>query len=75
MTAAVDILEDLPTTNRYEFLKNNLIKRFTDSKEKQLRTLLLGLELGDKKPSHLLRDMKSLAGADATDGLLRTLWL
>jgi len=75
INAVADVLEELPTTNRYEHLKSHLIKRFTDSKEKQLRTLLLGVELGDKRPTQLLRDMKALAGSDATEGLLRTLWL
>jgi len=41
----------------------------------EMRTLLRGIELGEKKPSQLLRDMKALAGENATEGLLRTLWL
>ncbi|KAK2577596.1 hypothetical protein KPH14_012707 [Odynerus spinipes] len=47
----------------------------TMTTEKQLRTLLSSIELGDKKPSYLLREMQSLAGENATEGLLRTLWL
>lgn len=49
------------------------MKCFTDSQEKQLRTLLLGIELGDKKLSQLLREMKALAGSNATKGPLKTL--
>jgi len=70
-----DVLEKPPDFDRYENLKRILIARLTDSEEKQLRTLLLGLELGDKKPSQLLREMKSLAGSRVSDDLLRTLWL
>ncbi|XP_070156750.1 uncharacterized protein [Polyergus mexicanus] len=75
MIAVADILEAPPVTGKYDSLKKHLIKRFTDSQEKQLRTLLRGIELGDKKPSQLLREMKTLAGTEATEGLLRTLWL
>lgn len=75
MIAVADILEAPPATGKYDSLKKHLIKRFIDSQEKQLRTLLRGIELGDKKPSQLLREMKTLAGAEATEGLLRTLWL
>jgi len=69
-----DVLEKPPDFDKYEYLKRILIARLTDSEEKQLRTLLLGLELGDKKSSQLLREMKSLAGSRVSDDLLRTLW-
>ncbi|KAK2578067.1 hypothetical protein KPH14_012852, partial [Odynerus spinipes] len=75
MTTVADILENPPATGKYEHLRQALIKRFSNSQEKQLRTLLSSIELGDKKPSHLLREMQSLAGENATEGLLRTLWL
>ncbi|XP_018375211.1 PREDICTED: uncharacterized protein LOC108768977 [Trachymyrmex cornetzi] len=75
MVTVTDILENPPATDKYKQLKEALIARFTDSKEKQMRTLLMGIELGDKKPSQLLREMKTLAGENATEGLLRTLWL
>lgn len=75
MTTVADLLENPPAAGKYDNLKEQLIKRFADSHEKQLRTLLLGIELGNKKPSQLLREMKTLAGTDATEGLLRTLWL
>lgn len=75
MVAVADILEAPPATGKYDTLKEHLMKRFADSQEKQLRTLLRGIELGNKKPSQLLREIKTLAGAEATEGLLRTLWL
>ncbi|EZA59717.1 hypothetical protein X777_16517 [Ooceraea biroi] len=57
MIVVADALETPPPQDKYTHLKRILIERFTDSQEKQLRKLLLGIELGDKKPSVLLREM------------------
>ena len=75
MLAVADVLEQPPSTGKYDKLKAVLIERFSDSLEKQLRTLLDGMDLGDKAPSVLLREMRTLAGANVTDNMLRTLWL
>lgn len=75
MLAVADVLEQPPERNKYDKLKNTLIERFSDSLEKQLRTLLEGIELGDKFPSVLLREMRILAGSNVTDSMLRTLWM
>lgn len=40
MLAVADILEQSPSTGKYEILKNALIERFSDSIEKQMRILL-----------------------------------
>lgn len=40
-----------------------------------MRTLLEATELGDKAPSVLLREMRTLAGTNVTDNMLRTLWV
>lgn len=73
MLAVADILEQPPSSDKYEKLKSILIERFSDSLEKQLRKLLVGMELEDKTPSVLLREMRTLAGANVTDSMLRTL--
>lgn len=75
MLAVADVLENPPLADKYEKIKATLIERFSDSLEKQLRTLLDGMELGDKAPSTLLREMRTLAGTNVTDSMLRTLWL
>ncbi|KYN12433.1 hypothetical protein ALC57_15400 [Trachymyrmex cornetzi] len=75
MISVTDVLENPPATDKYQKLKETLIARFTDSQKKQMRTLLMSIELGDKKPSHLLLEMRDLAGETTTEGLLRTLWL
>jgi|GEM_PF-6974727 len=43
-----EVIENPPTTDKYNHLKNVLINRFTDSEVKRLRQLLAGIELNDK---------------------------
>lgn len=62
-------------SNRYSLAKERLLNIFKESEEKQLKRLLTGLELGDSKPSQLLRQMQSLGSPDLSSKLLRTLWL
>ncbi|XP_066585543.1 uncharacterized protein [Prorops nasuta] len=70
-----DIIRNPPLENRYEHLKENIIKRLTDSQEKQLQKLLGELQLGDKKPSQLLREMRDLGGGIVHEELLRSRWI
>lgn len=70
-----DVIETLPDTGKYEYLKQHLIKRFSLSSERQLHKLLSEIQLGDKKPSQLLRSMRELAKGQASDDLLRAKWL
>ncbi|XP_068626212.1 uncharacterized protein [Battus philenor] len=69
-----NIVEGPAATNKYETLKNELIKRLSASRERQVQQLLHHEELGDSKPSQFLRRLKSLAGSGVPDDLLRTLW-
>lgn len=57
-----DIILDPPADTPYSTLKERLLERFADSEEKRLKKLLGEIELGDRLPSHLLREMKELAG-------------
>ncbi|GBN42278.1 hypothetical protein AVEN_191812-1 [Araneus ventricosus] len=59
----------------YKTLKERLINIFSDSEERRLKKLLQDVELGDKRPSMLLRQMQDLAGNRVGDELLRSLWL
>lgn len=70
-----DLIAAPPEQQKYEALKKQLIAAFSDSKEKQLRKLLTELELGDQRPTQLLRHMKTLADNKVNDDLLKTLWL
>lgn len=72
---ASDILAECPDENRYEYLKEKLIKRFSESAERQLHKFLSEIELGEKKPSQLLRHMKDLVQDKASEELVRTRWI
>lgn len=71
-----DVLESATTsTTQYTDLKNRLISIFADSQDKKLKKLLTELELGDKRPTALLREMQRLAGAKAPDDLMKSMFL
>lgn len=75
LTNVSDILLNPPANDRYNILKERLIQEFSDSKNRQIRKLLSELQLGDDKPSHLLRKMRELAGQSLNDDFLKNLWL
>ena len=70
-----DIILDPPERNLYETLKRRLEERFSESEDQQLRKLIGELELGDKRPSQLLREMRELSANRVSDVLLKSLWL
>ena len=71
-----DIITAPPVQDKYNVLKDQLIRRMSLSQEQRIRQLLMVEELGDRKPSQFLRHLRSLAGTTGiNDNLLRTLWL
>lgn len=70
-----DVVTTPPNHNKYGTLKDRLAGCFCDSEEKKLQILLKETALGDKKPSHLLREMRELSNNKVGEELLRTLWL
>ena len=71
-----DLLISPPAENPYDNLKIELVKRTSESEQKRLHQLLISEELGDKKPSQLLRRMKQLLGENnLEDKILRQLFL
>ena len=75
-TEVRDLLLNPPEDRPYDTLKTQLIKRTTASTQRKLQQLISGEELGDRKPSQLLRRMQQLLGGttDATP-FLRELFL
>lgn len=69
-----DIISDKGIT-KYTAAKSRLLDIFKESEDVKIKRLLTGVELGDYKPSQLLRKMQSLAGKDISDKVIRTLWL
>ena len=57
-----DLLVKPPTVDPYTTLKTQLTKRTTASEQKKLQLLFTSEELGDRKPTQLLRRMQQLLG-------------
>lgn len=68
-----DLLSKPETT--YANLKKQILDYFSQSESSMLRKLLQDLQLGDRRPSKLLADMKALAGTSMTSDVIQTLWL
>lgn len=69
-----DILVDPPKVGKYENLKTRLLEIYEESEGRQIQKLIGEMELGDQKPSQLLRRMRDLARGKVTDDALTILW-
>ncbi|CAH8539606.1 unnamed protein product [Schistosoma intercalatum] len=75
-TEVGDLIDNVPETDPYDKIKAAVIQRTSLSDEKRLQQLLTSCELGDKRPSQLLRHMRQLAGPYKLDEtLLKQMWL
>ncbi|XP_030836005.1 uncharacterized protein LOC115921857 [Strongylocentrotus purpuratus] len=71
-----DLVITPPKDNPYQKLKEEMIKRTSASEQKRLQMLLTEEELGDKKPSQLLRRMRQLLGErKLEEGIFKQLFL
>ncbi|GFU83333.1 uncharacterized protein TNCV_3739441 [Trichonephila clavipes] len=70
-----DIVLSPPNSDKYHTLSQRLITQFRDSETQKIKKLLTDLQLGDEKPSHLLRKMKELSNGQLQDDFLQSLWL
>lgn len=73
-----DIILDPPAISPYDVLKAELVKRTSESEQRRLQQLISSEELGDRKPSQLLRRLQQLLGAKAPTfdtAVLRELFL
>ncbi|GBN09942.1 hypothetical protein AVEN_110253-1 [Araneus ventricosus] len=75
LTHVSDLLYTPPKDNPYTALKNRLLSEFEVSQNKKVRALLEDLDLGDRKPSSLLRQMLELSEGLVDDAFLKNLWL
>ena len=70
-----DIIENPPEKDQYKAVKAGLIKRLSDSSSTRIRKLLEGEEIGDRTSTQFVRNLKTLAGSDINEDILRNLWL
>ena len=73
-----DLIIDPPSSNPYDTLKAKLIERIAPSEQRRLQQLLSIDELGDRKPSQLLRRLRQLLGdntSSTSQSFLRELFL
>lgn len=70
-----DIILNRPEVDMYTILKDRILRCFTESAESKFKRLINEISLDGKKPSHLLREMKDLAGAGVGDDVLKSLWM
>lgn len=69
-----DILLKPPEVKKYETLKARLLAVYEESENRQFQKLLSEMELGDQKPSQLLRRMRDLARGKICDETLCLMW-
>ncbi|XP_060806108.1 uncharacterized protein LOC132902994 [Amyelois transitella] len=67
-------LETPPEDKKYDALKKHLLDIYEESETKRIQKLMGEMQLGDQKPSQLLRRMKSLAGTRVSSQTLLVLW-
>lgn len=76
LTQVADLVKTPPPNDKYATLRKRLIEQFGQSADEKLSRLLQGFELGDRKPSQLLREMRTIAsGTTLDDSVLRNLLL
>lgn len=69
-----DILSEPPDADKYTTLKSRLISVYEESESRQFQKLVSEMELGDQRPSQLLRRMRDLAKKKVPDETLRIMW-
>jgi hypothetical protein len=69
-----EVITPIPAATPYTVLKNAIIKRFTGSRESEIRKLVSQQAIGDRTPSEFLRYLRSLAKTEVPDSFLRALW-
>ncbi|GBL99555.1 hypothetical protein AVEN_68822-1 [Araneus ventricosus] len=75
LTHVSDLLYSPPIDYPYTALKNRLLSEFQVSQNKKVKALLEDLDLGDRKPSLLMRQMQDLSEGLIDDAFLKNLWL
>lgn len=70
-----DLILEPPEEKPYSVLKERLLIIYEESDTQRMRKLLKETDLGEQKPSRLLRRMKNLCRGKLPDDTLRLLWM
>lgn len=70
-----DIVERPPLVNKYGAVRDRIEEVFSQSVKSRVKKLFSPLELGDRRPSQLLRHMQSLAGESWESTWLTEFWI
>lgn len=70
-----DILKNPPETKLYDTLKKRLITVYEESEVQNYQKLTGGIQLGDQKPTQLLRHMRELGSDMVTENGLKIEWM
>lgn len=70
-----EVVSNPPATDRFKAIKEAAIKNFTESQQMRIQQFVSGIQLGDRKPTHLLNDLRRVSGANQDEQLLRGLWM
>lgn len=69
------ILENVPEKGKYAAAKKAIIQHFEESQRSRLHRLLSEMNLGDRKPSQLLSEMRRTANGAIADSMLLDMWI
>lgn len=69
-----DLISNPPLEGKYKAVKDRLMDVYAESESKRIQKLISDMQLGDQKPSQLLRQMQNLAGNNVTQDTLLVLW-
>ena len=69
-----DVICNPPAENKYAALKEELIKRLSDSDSTRVRKLLESEEIRDRTPTQFWRHLKKLADSAVSDEFLTEMW-
>ncbi|GFU31430.1 uncharacterized protein NPIL_147101 [Nephila pilipes] len=74
-TQSRNIILNPPAEKSDTALRTRLCSQYVNSEEQRLRGLISGMQLGDRKPSRLLLEMRGKAGNRIAEELLKSLFL
>ncbi|XP_058118076.1 uncharacterized protein LOC131284687 [Anopheles ziemanni] len=69
------LLDNVPNVERYEAAKRTIVQHFEESQRSRLHRLLSDMNLGDRKPSQQLAEMRRTANGAISDSMLVDLWI